>query len=400
MKKFLFWLTNLVLIVGTGGFWLLVLVPYLLWKKANERKQQVQIESDTTYSSPETTTVDRFLDGTTLWIKTNQIAAISIGSALVVLLASFSFGGDYLQDRKVESLFSEAESLISEDNFADAEKKVNEILSVDASMSSRVQNVRNRIVNIQAANELFAEAAAYELNGENLKASLAIKQVRSSDKRFPAKVNSELSRLEPKVIEEVREQLAQSNSSRNYKKALDLINQFSRAYPSNSEFTAAKERLTEALEKQEAAVRRVALSRLNKRYDSFQDVTWYSSPSSPRYRNANGFYLYFGVSGSSKLPLRLVLQYYSSDWLFIEDVKVNVDGSVYTISNTDWERDNDSNIWEWSDETLEDRSLIEKIIKSKSTVIRYEGRQYYDTRTLSSAQKLALKLVLDAYDAF
>jgi hypothetical protein len=94
------------------------------------------------------------------------------------------------------------------------------------------------------------------------------------------------------------------------------------------------------------------------------------------------------------------MQYYSSDWLFIKEAKISIDGTVYTISNTQWERDNDSDIWEWSDEPLNDRGLIEKIIKSKSAVIRYEGNQYYDDRTISSSQKLALKQILDAYDAF
>ena len=93
------------------------------------------------------------------------------------------------------------------------------------------------------------------------------------------------------------------------------------------------------------------------------------------------------------------MQYYSSDWLFIEEAKINVDGKIYTVTSTDWERDNDSDIWEWSDEPLNDRELIEAIVKSKSAVIRYEGRQYYDNRTISSSQKLALKQVLEAYDA-
>ena len=142
------------------------------------------------------------------------------------------------------------------------------------------------------------------------------------------------------------------------------------------------------------------MSRLQKNVDSFNDTVWYKSRLSPNYVNSNGFYLYFGVIGSTKLPLRLKLQYYDDDWLFIEGAKINIDGIIFDLPHREWERDNDSMIWEWSDEPLNDRQLIEAIIKSRNAVIRFEGTQYYGTRTLSSTQKKALQEVLLAWDRF
>ena len=148
------------------------------------------------------------------------------------------------------------------------------------------------------------------------------------------------------------------------------------------------------------AKKKAALGNLSKRYDAFQDITWYKSQLSPKYRNANAFYLYFGVSNGSATNLRLVIQYYADDWLFIDSARVNVDGEIYSVGGSEWEKDFDSDIWEWSDEPLSDRSLIEAIIKSKTSVIRFDGTQYYGTRTISSSQKRALQDVLDAFDSF
>ena len=47
---------------------------------------------------------------------------------------------------------------------------------------------------------------------------------------------------------------------------------------------------------------------------------------------------------------------------------------------------------------LDDKSEIEKIIESKSAILRFEGDQYFDTKTITLTQKRALKHVLQAYD--
>jgi hypothetical protein len=97
----------------------------------------------------------------------------------------------------------------------------------------------------------------------------------------------------------------------------------------------------------------------------------------------------------------LKIQYFGSDWLFIESYFFNIDGETYEISPDygDIEKDNDSDVWEWYNEpaTAGNIEMIQKIIKSKKTVVRLEGTQYYKDVTITQAQKTALKNVLTVY---
>ncbi len=42
--------------------------------------------------------------------------------------------------------------------------------------------------------------------------------------------------------------------------------------------------------------------------------------------------------------------------------------------------------------------IVKDIINSKTNKLRYEGKQYYSDRTITSAEKQGLKNVLDAYE--
>jgi hypothetical protein len=82
---------------------------------------------------------------------------------------------------------------------------------------------------------------------------------------------------------------------------------------------------------------------------------------------------------------------------------VSVDGEKFSFNPGYYEveRDNYTTVWEWYD-TLPDSSdiaMIEKIITSKNTTLRFEGETYRADRVLSSAQKRAFKNVLVAYKA-
>jgi hypothetical protein len=135
--------------------------------------------------------------------------------------------------------------------------------------------------------------------------------------------------------------------------------------------------------------------------DTFNGVTWYHDKSTPKYRNSNAFELYFGTQKGSNTTLRLVIQYYGSDWLFIEKYLFNVDGYTYEINPGygDVETDNDSKVWEWFDTKPNkgEVDLIKRIIKSKKAVMRIEGSQYYKDVTISSTQKKAFSNVLTVY---
>jgi hypothetical protein len=98
------------------------------------------------------------------------------------------------------------------------------------------------------------------------------------------------------------------------------------------------------------------------------------------------------------------LRYSDDDWLFVDYAEINIDGSVYEfdISSSEWETDNGSgDIWEWADVTPTNShlSIIDKVINSKSAIIRFTGSKYRDDVTVSSTQKRAFVNVLNAFEA-
>ena len=140
--------------------------------------------------------------------------------------------------------------------------------------------------------------------------------------------------------------------------------------------------------------------------DTVKNYKWYYARTSPQYVSANAFMLYIGKSADSDPYLRFKIQYFASDWLFIETYTINVDGEIFTISPDygEVQQDNgivggESMIWEWYDvnPTSENIDMIKKIISSKKAVIRSEGKQYYKDRTITQTEKTALKNILITY---
>lgn len=146
---------------------------------------------------------------------------------------------------------------------------------------------------------------------------------------------------------------------------------------------------------------KAALTQMRISKDEVKGTSWYYDKSSPKYVNANGFFLYIGTGKGYTPTLRLKIQYYGDDWLFIDSYFFNVDGKTKSIDPGygDIETDNDSKVWEWFD-TEPNKSeveLIKSIIKSKKAVMRLEGSKYYKDVTISSTQKKALQRVLTVY---
>ena len=147
---------------------------------------------------------------------------------------------------------------------------------------------------------------------------------------------------------------------------------------------------------------KAALAQMRIVKDDFKGITWYHDKTSPKYVNANGFFIYAGAAKGYNTSLRLCIQYYGEDWLFIEKYLFNVDGKTFEIdpSYGDVETDNDSKVWEWFDTSPNkgEVELIKAIIKSKKAVMRIEGSKYYKDVTITSTQKKALSRVLTVYN--
>ena len=123
--------------------------------------------------------------------------------------------------------------------------------------------------------------------------------------------------------------------------------------------------------------------------------------TSPNFRNANGFYCYFGTKNGAPEVLRIVHQYYADDWLFIRKYKFSIDGNAYSYTPIDVKTDNGDGgmVWEWSDEAVdsEAKDVLNALINSKSAKIRLEGRQYYDTKSITSTQIKSIKETIELY---
>lgn len=157
-----------------------------------------------------------------------------------------------------------------------------------------------------------------------------------------------------------------------------------------------------------AASSKNPLKALKSHTDKMRGITWYQHPTSPKYRNANGVYLYFGRNEDGTFTaLRFVAQYYADDWLFVKHAWAKTDSTKVDLPEKSgwngWERDNSGGkIWEWTDTALitpTEIAAVRALANAKSVTVRFEGRQYYNDRTLSVQQIKALKEVLSTYEA-
>ncbi|UGB37693.1 hypothetical protein [Frateuria soli] len=167
---------------------------------------------------------------------------------------------------------------------------------------------------------------------------------------------------------------------------------------------AAKELERKRKEEQKAKEERLLVERaaknMKKNFDEIKGVTWVSHRNAP----ILGKYvsLYFGTdgNGAANYPLRLKLQYYGDDWLFVRSVIVKADDKVYELGRMDFERDNSSGyVWEWIDMPVKNYEMLNQWMSAKRVVVRFNGDQYYDDFTLPREQQTQLREVYQAWQA-
>jgi hypothetical protein len=149
-----------------------------------------------------------------------------------------------------------------------------------------------------------------------------------------------------------------------------------------------------------------ATSLMRKKYDEMTGITWYYDKSSPQYVNSKtNLHAYIGKIKEDSPWLRLNIQYVADDWLFIEKYIIKVDDKTYTITEDGYgEIKTDcgsGRIWEWLDRKVSysEYEIIEAIANGENVKIRFSGKDYYKDRTISIGEKIALKNVLNAYEA-
>lgn len=136
---------------------------------------------------------------------------------------------------------------------------------------------------------------------------------------------------------------------------------------------------------------------------STEGIEFITPKSAPSYTNVNGVYCYFARNKMLRLSeMRLRIQYTSDDWLFVQKVVFSIDGDVREYNTPEFERDNDSRIWEWSDKELTligDKYMLRDIANAKVVKMKLVGKQYENARQLTSSEILNIKRTVDLYNA-
>ncbi len=84
---------------------------------------------------------------------------------------------------------------------------------------------------------------------------------------------------------------------------------------------------------------------------------------------------------------------------------LKVDGKIYNISEESYGEikiDNGSGgIWEWLDRSVSasEYEIVKAVANSKSAKLRYNGKGYYKDKKITYKEKVALKNILNAYEA-
>lgn len=172
----------------------------------------------------------------------------------------------------------------------------------------------------------------------------------------------------------------------------------------DAEISAANEIKEKQEKEQNEKLKRqaAALHGLTKRFDKVEEITWYTPQSGSGFKDA--IYLYIGVKKNYSW-LRLAIRYHGDWWLFIKDIDIKIDNEPsykYTPQNDLQHENSTGSVWEVIDDEFNSsiNLLINKIIDSKSTIIRFNGRdnKIHDF-TVTKQMKADLRKVLDAHTA-
>lgn len=155
-------------------------------------------------------------------------------------------------------------------------------------------------------------------------------------------------------------------------------------------------------EERKAQEDRLALERavgnMKKNTDEIKGITWISHRNAPILAKYVSVYFGSNKGNAAGYPLRLKLQYYGDNWLFVRSVTVKADDKVYELGKLVFERDNSSgSVWEWIDMPVIDHGMLNHWMTAKRVVVRFNGDQYYDDFTLPQSQQAQLREVYQAW---
>jgi hypothetical protein len=334
-------------------------------------------------------------------------ALIYLAGAALFIIGIFWVAVSVDRANRFDSEIRTARERIAEEDFAQARATLMLAKEIDPGRLDEV-NYEMRVIKF-VISDIAASKVAYKkarsLDARNVEAAALryYKQVSNRLFDIDEKAKVRIKAIEKRMVSSAVNQAKAKANRNDFKGAILILEKTKGVVKRNSWLEATLTKYQEELPRYEL---KVALSKMRSNYDQFKDLTVYKDFSSPIYINKNGFFLYFVESNGSK-DLYLKMQYHDDDWLFIKRAQVIADGERIDLSETSFERDNNSMIWEWQSVMVFDsdsnglilgRNDIEKIANAKSAVVRYTGSDYYDERLISTTEKKAMLRVLAAYD--
>jgi hypothetical protein len=147
-----------------------------------------------------------------------------------------------------------------------------------------------------------------------------------------------------------------------------------------------------------------ATGKMRSLVDEAKGYTWYYDINTPKSKNTNCIYLYYGKKSNQRPWLRFRIQYVANEELFIQGYTIKTENSSYRINVKPGEVETNNSggeTWECFDTGVTPSlyAIINAMIHSQTTTISYIGKQFYDERTIIENEKLELKNVLAAYKA-
>jgi tetratricopeptide (TPR) repeat protein len=329
----------------------------------------------------------------------------------VLIAGGAAVGVSKIQEAsEFNSLVSKIDALLVEDDLEKAQSELN----VSEEFYGEKEDFKllvARVNELVKSNDDFRTAEDYFSDGRYVDAISYYERVKESDK---ARIDKSTTKIEEATKLAVAAAISKARDllvKKSYVNALSTLSEVNSLAGNSEEFRSLKDEISPLAAdqvKREEAARNAkyvsALRGMRVQKDKFNEITFYTDRTTPYYADNSKFYLYIGKRAGSEPYLRMEVRYSDDDWLFVDRAEIKVDGSVYDfeLSSSDWDRDNGSgDIWEWADvpATEYHLTIIDKVINSKSAVIRFTGSQYYDDRSISSTQKRAFVNVLNAYEA-
>ena len=146
----------------------------------------------------------------------------------------------------------------------------------------------------------------------------------------------------------------------------DAVRLQKRAEAMSAKQQEAAELAKKRAERQRKRRRARALSKLRKKFDDIEGVTWYHDKSTSR-RPINSIHVYIGEK-AGRAWLGMVVRYNGDRWLFVRKFIVLADGKRFDARPAVWKRDNNSEkVWEWINVTpsSDDLTMLKAIAKAE-----------------------------------